>query len=495
MRKKHRLLILLLFVMVLAGCAGSPGASAGKIIPPSVQSCPLEGKWAIRQELSGNVEAGAIVHESDAQFTVGAAIFNGQVWENPSYKIKRVKAADYLLTKYIAITGISIPAGREVDIITVYTAGNFFGEFMKIDDGSMVSFVQNKAFLLEKVADRADGSLAEAGPQAPALRADGKQETSGVLVGVRIPEGSGYTYQTLWVAADQQQLRSLLAAGHVFFPRTSGFWELKVQDTTVAGQSANILTARDISTKTLPAQPMVVQSMETPLAQKQPEALLAASPAGRSIMYIGNDYVAIEKESAGLKRLQVLPVDKLAAPAGIKISDLLGDKGLNAYRNAREQAAASLARNGIFEPGTDEFAENFGLTRKNGHWYLVGRINYQSGDTPDYTDFNLNIIPPDNLVFYDTLALSWQHIKDRVPDAVDAFTSPHKNIALIKTRNKLFIYAVAAERLAGKPLAELELPEGAAVIMAEWATGAYVDSWEKAFLAYGAQPVAGVMRR
>jgi hypothetical protein len=59
------------------------------------------------------------------------------------------------------------------------------------------------------------------------------------------------------------------------------------------------------------------------------------------------------------------------------------------------------------------------------------------------------------------LALSWQNIKDKVPEAVDAFTSPNRNIALVKTKNKIHIYTIDAEQL-GKALAELDLREGTA---------------------------------
>lgn len=507
MFKRRLLTPTLIFFLILlpVGCANSAGASAGKIVSPAVSTCPLEGKWTVLQELGtkGNGQGTQQQWVGDtAQFTTGLTVIDGHVWKEPSYKIKRVKAQDYLMTKYIPLSGISLPEEQEVEVITVYAPANFLGEFMKLDQGRMISFVQNKALLLEKVADQVDSSLETANSQAPDLNKDGEAGISGVLLGLKTPDNGSFSYRTLWVAADDTKLRPVLTAKQIFFPRSSGFWKLTVQDVSGGGQTDNRLEARDIATKIPAGLPKerpdakAGKNMDMSMDLNTDINTEAETESGTKIIdYIGNDYVAVETETAGINRLQVLPVDKIAAPAGIKISDLLGDKGLSVYLSAREQALTALNRQGITSAAADPSGENFGLVRKNGHWYLMGRINYQKGGTPGQADFNLNIIPPANLIFYDTLGLSWQNIKDRAPDAVDAFTSPNKEIALIKTKNKLYIYAVLGEQLAGRPLAELALEEGESIIMAEWATGSYVDSWEKAFQAEGDQAVPkGVIR-
>ena len=332
-----------------------------------------------------------------------------------------------------------------------------------------------------KAVTQADSMLEAANTNAQDLNQDSNEGTAGVLLGLRIPSTTGYTYRTLWVAADHQQLHPVLAVEQLFFPRTSGFWELSVQDISTGGKTGNLLTARNVAAK----------AFEMKKVEEGTGDQVDTDPTLRIINYIGNDYVAIEKRTAGVNQLQVLPVDNLSSPAEIKVSDLLGDNGLDAYLSAREQAVAVLSYRGVTTIGRDEAGENFGLLRKNGHWSFVGRINYQSEGMFKQTDFDLKIIPPANLIFYDTLVLSWHNIKDRVPDAMDAFTSPNKDIALVKTRNKLTVYPIGAEQLAENPLAELDLPEGTTVIMAEWATGSYVDSWEKSFLAYGAQALSG----
>jgi hypothetical protein len=477
-------LSLLAVIFPLSGCANPSWASSSKIIPPVQQVCPLEGKWTVLQDLTANQDGGGTSRPesgASAQFTGGAALFDGHVWNNPSYKIKKVDSTDYLMIKYVALSGAHVPPNQEVDVVTVYTASNFLGEFLKIDAANVIAFVQNRAELLHKVADRVDDSLTAGNTGDFTLDKSSGGGTSGVLIGLKIPSGQGFVYRTLWVAADNKKLHPILTRKDIFFPRSNGFWELEADETAANGKSENVLTAHDVAAKALE-----VQTLDAGTVAEQ-------APRNNTgvIDYIGNDYVAVENDSTGFNKLQVLPVDKISSSIGLKLSDLLGAKGVSAYNSAREQALRLLRDAGVTWIDENGPEDNFGLTRKNGHWYLQGRINYRSGGSPGKIDFPINLIPPANLIFYDTLYLSWQNIKERVPDAVDAFTSPNRDIALIKTRTKLSIYGMRTDQLDSQPLAEIKLEDGESIIMAEWATGSYVDSWEKAFLANGAEAAAG----
>ena len=486
MVKKFMMILILIFLLLFGGCAESSGASAGKIIPPSNQACPLGGRWTVLQELGPGENTGLGENAEDAeqkwigtdvQINADAIALGGQVWNHLSYKIKRVNADDYLMTRYISFNDISLPESQAVDVITVYAASNFLGEFMKIDDESMISFIQDKALLMSKVSNQADIILGGSDTKEQDENLTGTEGTSGILLGLKIPSNGGYTYQTLWIAADHQQLRPVLASEKLFFPRTSGFWELRVRASD-HGTTGNMLEVRNVAEKA-----PEIKGKDTDLPVRE-------ASATRTIDYVGNNYVAIEKQVDGINQLQVLPVDNLSSPEEIKVLDLLGEEGSGIYQGAREHAASELRKQGVTSIIKDESGENFGLIRKNGHWFLVGRINYFNGEKHADLNFDLKIIPPSSLIFYDTLVLSWHSIKDRVPDALDAFTSPNKDIAMIKTKNKLLIYQIAAEQLAENPLAEVDLREGTTVIMDEWATGSYVDSWEKSFLSYGAQPLS-----
>ena len=96
-----------------------------------------------------------------------------------------------------------------------------------------------------------------------------------------------------------------------------------------------------------------------------------------------------------------------------------------------------------------------------------------------------NVIPSSKLLMYDSLSVPWSSIKDKVPDAVDAFTSPNKDIAVIVCNSKIEIYSILNGKLSDKPITNnISIDTGASVVMAEWGENQYTDTWEKYFLKY-----------
>ena len=492
MPRAYKVLLAVLSLLLLSGCTNLSWTTAGKIIPPVPDSCPLEGQWEVNQDLQadGNPEE---YHQNwegkTIQFTREVAVLGDYVWSNPAFKLKKVSSAQYLTTKYLNLSSDLMPDNQEIEVITVSAGENFLGEFMKIDEARLIAFVQNKALYLQKLSDQVDSSLALANLNDYQANEQSSQGSSGVLVGLKIPDGSGtdkdadntgYRYQTLWLASKNKKLNPVLTGENIFFPRSSGFWELQVPQIQKGSTMEDGLSAHDVSTKV----------QEPQLSSLKLSRGEVNKGTGKKIIhYVGNDYVAVENQGYG-NQLQVLPVDKISALEGIKFSDLLDYGGSSTFSNARAQARRTLNNNPhIIDIDNDSLEQNFGLTRKNGHWYLRGRINYtlQNANDPSHMDFNINLVPPAKLIFYDTLYLSWQYIKDRVPDAVDAFTSPNQDIALVITKTKLLVYPISMGQLESEALAKIDLETGTSIIMAEWATGSYVDNWEKAFLANGAE--------
>ena len=181
----------LFVVLMLSGCAAPSGDTASKIIAPVNKVSPLEGRWVVTADLrvdsahkSNQVWKGKI-----AQFTQDAASLGDYVWHNPTFKIKKVNSQAYLLAKYVSMPLDLVFNSSEVEVVTVSTADNLLGEFMKIDDRHAVAFVQNNALYLEKVLDTVDPSLTTNVPipgKTTPVKTDGGG-VSGVLLGLKTP--------------------------------------------------------------------------------------------------------------------------------------------------------------------------------------------------------------------------------------------------------------------------------------------------------------------
>ncbi|AFQ44965.1 hypothetical protein [Desulfosporosinus meridiei] len=491
MRRVYKILLVIFLLLSLSGCADLSWTTAGKIVPPVHTICPLEGQWLVIKEMETDEKPGEDNlgwEGKNIQLSGNIALLGDYVWNRPEFKIKRVNSTNYLVTKYLNLPNELMPENKDVEVITVSSEENFIGEFMRIDEQRLIAFVQSNVLYLKKISDQVESNLVSVDQNDFIANQQSNPGSSGVLLGLKLSKESNtadngakgeLTYQTLWLAIDHMKLHPILKGNNVFFPRNSGFWELQIRSGLDELSLEERLSAHDVSTKILDSQ------LKTMISRGETK-----KSSGRKVIeYVGNDFVVVEN-NLGANHLQVLPVDKISTSEGIKVSDLLGDNGSAAYSNARAQARRSLYKNPNIKSIDDLSVEqNFGLIRKNGHWYLRGRINYylQNSSEPSYLDFNVNVVPPGKLIMYDTLCLSWQYIKDRVPEAVDAFTSPNRDMALVVTKTKLLVYSITDGQLVSEPLAKIDLPAGASVIMAEWATDFYVDNWEKAFLANGAE--------
>ena len=211
----------------------------------------------------------------------------------------------------------------------------------------------------------------------------------------------------------------------------------------------------------------------------------------RRIRYIGNDYLSIEEtvkqipiSGGGAReesRLYTVAVDGLPGLRAVTISDLAGDGAVRAMEQGKINLLQQL---GLEQTGpVDE--ENFSLARKMGYWIFNGRLSYPKDGVFVTADYNVDVIAPSHVVFYNKLNIPWPRVKNYIPGAVDIFTSPDRDLALVVTNNEILVYGMFQDNLSGQPLERIPLKEGEEVIMAEWALGQYyVENWAMTFQSY-----------
>ena len=504
MKRLSKVLIILISIFVLSGCTVENTDTADSIARPENREAPLQGTWKLEKCYSSKVEqqtGPALVNKwvgTEIGFNGGEIVFGDKYWSNVSYKVKSVNTEEYFLHKYPdALTSFDID--KEALVITASSEDKFLYEFIRASSDRYIVNIEEEYYCMVKTSDEFGGLPAVTAAKNSANLSDNSGEDakalrSGLLLGFRVPaaQGSkssgqtvgGYKYITYWIASVDNNIRPVFSADNVFLPRKDGFWRLEIDKGLGSEGIEDVLTATMVSVSNTKKYSNVRDSGNL---SKRIETKLE-----KSILYVGNDYVCVEntihnkgKDSSSAymeKVLRTLPVDNLKNTEGIRFSDLAGENGIMAMEGATADVLGSPFSNAI-KSGTDKYQEeNFALFRKTGHWFFKGRVSLAQDDPLTFVDFNINLIPPPDMVAYDMLHVPWTTIKDTVPQAIDAYTSPNNDIAVVITRTDILLYAIEGGALSVKPLAKYAVTDGSSVIMAEWATADYVQNWENAFI-------------
>lgn len=477
------------------------GAST-RIVSPQNQSIPLEGKWKIESCIS---RESSIKNENKseqwvgktAQFTSTAAVVGEYSWNNPSYSIKYVNAEEYIVYKFgtsVEKLGIN---DKDINVVTVTAGEKYLYEFVKVNDTELFVKIDNNVYTLIKISDSAESDFHKDIENEDSVQLEVSKDEqllrTGLMLGIRSQKKTAstgeknsdeeYSYKTLWIASTNRELHPVLETDDIYLPRKSGFWKVMVRRNRQNDREEDELLAYNSSKDNM--KKSNIESIDDFWNNK-------TGRINKKILFIGNDYVCLEingdgtcldsSETWNIDKFQIRPIDNISNAVGVKISDVAADNGLLAMKAAKSKLIETFKSNDIVEINKEMEDENFALYRKTGHWFVKGRLNFKQNDTISYSDFNINIIPPSKIVFYDTLQVPWTVIKDRVPEAVDAYTSPNKDIAVVITNNRILIYEISNGGLSNVPIKKIMMKDGDAVVMAEWALGNYVQKWEESFL-------------
>lgn len=492
--KKILIIFTCMFIMFSLASCSSLGDINQRILAPIAKVTPLEGKWKIIKVLNDENKKFKTSDNwvgKEAEFSNKVVIVGNYILYNPNFKMRRLSTEEYLLSSHKEFSGkINIPSGL-AEVITITGKDKFLGEALKINEKQIILEFYNYNLLLIKISNSTDDIISKKIDIAGKTALDGDKQDdfirTGVLIGLRAPitqtnksELTQYKYRTLWIASKNRSLHPILETKNIFFPRKSGFWEIGVNNIKKAGIPNDSIFAYNVS---MGVKNNSLDSNKTNVLIKK----LNNVDSNNILNYVGNDYVSIEnnkKEAVGIiSKLNIMPIDSLPNLKATKIGDITSIEGINTLNiNFQNLINSNLSKNAkIYDEKNID--NSFGLIRKAGHWYFEGRVNLLNNNKMFFEDYRINIIPPSNLIFYDELSLTWADIKEKVPDAVDAYTSPNKDIAIILAKkNKLIIYEINNGMLGAVPLKQIKLQLNEKIIMAEWATGSYVENWEKAFM-------------
>ncbi|KPU45654.1 hypothetical protein OXPF_08870 [Oxobacter pfennigii] len=480
--------IILIVFISLCSTSCSPAGKPEMISAPENKDIIIKGMWEIHKILPAPDEE--IPEEEATRWLGKTAAFDGQIavlgedfTTDPMFKVRNVNADEYLLyqfkvdPKYIGTDNLSL------QVVTVTSDNKFFAEFIRMGDDEIITNIGGAFLYFKRISYSINQALKEnylrkeAGDKAPGETEKGGQLLAGLLLGLR-SEDDNESYRTIWIPFRENEVGNVYETADLFVPRKNGFWKVGVKRTGKGKDFNDEIFA--------------YQAGKEVIGTEEPNSYPLPSRAV-TILYAGNDYISTEfgipdGEGQIKKQLQVLPVDNIENALPVTISDIAGEAGAKALHQGADKALASLDPNKYIQYLSPQ-EESFALIRRNGRWMMKGRLYDQ--EKMRFLDFNINVVPPFKLVRHDELYISWNSVKLSVPDAIDVCTSPNKNIAVVITNSSILVYPIEDKRLSGKPLRKINLKNSETVVMAEWAMGSYVDTWEKQFVKDGNYKVIG----
>lgn len=494
MKKFYLVAILLILSNMLTSCSNGKLQIKDSIIAPENQLPPISGKWTIEESIDSPYIKGVTdTKESligrEVLFHNSAVVVDRDFVLEPTFKYKNVNLTDYLLYKYKVNPDYLNLSEKEVEVIAVSSNNQFFYEFIKYSEDEMFFFDEDKFYFLRKTVDEISKEEIERyiSVEQNLMRISNIEEVdtlrSGILLGIKsydydeINQEDNWIYKTIWIRTNNRNLSSIYELDNLLVPRKRGFWMINVDRNT--NNNSIIDEIKAVEKRKYPeeyvedAKLFTFEFGQMELAAIEPSII-------KNILYVGNDYISVEEIelSNNRKNLKTYPIDYLDNGKAVTISDILGAEGLRTFLEGAQ---------GIMKSDTSMYLdeESFGLFRRNGYWIMKGRINYNTDGEELYRDFNIKAIPPKELVNYDELIISWNKIKSKIPEAIDAFTSPNEDILIVVTRNNLQIYAIENREISSKELGRIKLNSSDSIIMAEWSLGRYTTLWEEEVIRSG----------
>ena len=505
MKKFLIVIILVLSAFLLISCNIDDSEISDKIVAPNNTILPISGEWIIEDYKFGSISS---MDEETAESYIGKEVLFHQKLVaigddyclDPSFKIKNVNTSDYLIYQYKTNPEFLNIEQDEIQIVSVVSKEQFFNEFIKESEERVIVNIDGVFFYLNKVSEKVeDEKIAEHyyNDNAMFRMASIKEDDvlkSGILMGLKSLDLQSkedniekWNYRTIWIGSYNREIDSIYEMEDIFLPRKTGFWRVGVNREKIDNKINDYIIAYP-QNKTMELKKQEIKNQE-----KQKENKIEKENTIKNILYVGNDYISLEKIhylNKGERVLEFYPIDYLNRGKPIKISDVSGQIGQEAFlegANKEIQLEDGKYKDSSIDLKPNE--ENFGLFRRNGHWIFKGRFNFIEDTKYIYKDFNIKCIPPKEVVYYDELSIPWNAIKSKIPEAMDAFISPNEDIAIIITHNNILTYLIDEGKIADIPVSKIKLKPTEKVIMAEWAIGRYPVLWEEEFLRNQATPI------
>lgn len=288
-------------------------------------------------------------------------------------------------------------------------------------------------------------------------------------------------YRTLWITRVNGNVQ-VDQAPNLLVPRKNGFWEMGSNVSIRDDKKEEFLWLVPLG------KPVHIHELTDEEAKGLPDEAVFSSP----IMFLSGDYIALEQ--ANYDQFESFHTYSLNDNGFEHALDLSSVAGANAGETLvrerdRGKSHMSMPVSMQDECQLEGSSLNWAPTRHDGHWFIKGwakwtdeHLGCSSDEPPDYVT---SIRAPRNLVGFDELPVTWDqiaktHFPSVPPGAADAFGPPTRDMLVVLTGEEVLVCPVTRAGI-GSPIARTPLLAYEEPVMAQWAVGKFVASWNKQF--------------
>ncbi|MEG0371553.1 MAG: hypothetical protein RR515_03270 [Clostridium sp.] len=500
-----KLLPLILIILFLTSCSYFvPSGNGEKISPPTNSRSPIYGVWNITKSLSSKTstfenDLFKDILTNNITITQDYFVLGKLYWQDISYKTKLVNLNDYYNSIGVPIPNLTKGNSNEVNIFSIIYNSNPICDITIINNTTGILYISGGLYEIKRLSTDTTVDTKKLTPiNNKYLKSNHTTPSkSGVMIGLKTPvtDQNGnkvLKYRTLWLSKSTTSLNPIYEIDTIMFPRKSDFWTLSESTITNNGVTENIFIPNDIS------QSQVPPTNPSSLVTEQSIHDYKDGYIKKELNYLCNDYISVELTGSAMKnglpetinKLHIYPISSLPFEKSVSMEDIFKGTSVEFLRNEFFTALESIQGNVTFIDSNEQ-SQNLGITRRDSHWLFTGRIGYLNNDSNklETLDYNLNALPPPNIVVYDNLFMPFIKIKKAVPSAIDSFSSPNNSMAVIVSDHYLYVYDIVntplnSLSLSDKYLTKIKLNPGESVIMSEWAVGEYVNTWNNIIKSY-----------
>lgn len=309
------------------------------------------------------------------------------------------------------------------------------------------------------------------------------QSPSGLLITTTSTSSDSIQqFHSYWITREGAEI-NVVEGSRLLVPRKAGWWEVGVTSLKRVDSSAQ--------SNKLWAVPVGTPRARTHVIPMSDDTACPGDLNTLSLSWVGTDYVAllhdyestcgngparsgVEEFTARLEDLSNKDVDY---PTHLKLSDVTGLGAEKAMQFGAE--VVNVRKPAHDEAESLEAHEDLWIvSRTKGHYRLSGTTPQIHGHSGDSYDIPLD--PPKSLVGTDELAVGWDVILDKQPDALDAYTSPSGDLLVIVTGRALWVYEIRDQKMGA--LLKRVNTESPAVVEAQWASAGEVAQWNESLV-------------